>query len=1252
MLTRCIRHRMSLQFFQNPSTQSHPVRFTFILLVSLMSFDPAFRTYAQSLYWDTDNTTPGSGGATPSGSWDLSLQRWNNPTGDATAAAWINTGLEQAIFAAGADATGTYGVSLGAGEAIKLSALTLNTGILTLAAAGASDSLDFGTVIAALQVAGGATLNLSTGISGTAGLTKSGTGNLILNSSTSPTGAYVINAGDLQVADGMTVNASALTLGGAAGVTSKLSLGTGAIFNLSGGITYSNVSTPLGALIQGGTLNLNGTRTITTQNIPTDPDLEITSVIADGSAASGLTKAGGGTLLLRGNNTYTGATILNAAGGNILVQGNQANIASSSSLTIGASAAVTLGSSSDNIAVNRLGDTADITVSGAAGGTASLSYQGSDFAVQAVHTEIVGVLTLGGSNRDLITLIPGVGDELVFSATSLLRSGKAVGLVRGSNLGSAAGTADSTRLILGTASTLTGGIIPWLLADASAAGNGTAFATYDNTLGIRPLNSSETVSPALASTGSNVLKSAVGAASVTSSLQANSWTVSNTGTTTLGSGVTLGITSGGMLFTATSTLTGGTLDLAGTNQGIIHLASSGAVTATINSVVTGNQGLIISGAGTGNKIVVLGSSNALTGDVAVYSGILQLNHMEALGPQGTNGLIVQAGGTVRLNGNAITITSLTGAGTVVNNSATLNSTLRVSAGGTFTGTLNNGAAGTLSLIKSGTTNLILQGNNAYTGTTVIEQGLVQLGNGGNGGRLSGTSSIALQQGTTLRVTNTNGANTISDRINDSATFTLHGSTFDFDATAAAGTDYSETAGAVSLVAGANQITADQAASGRTSTLIFAGLSRSEGSTVNFTGGVSGLGGSIQNRLDFGGLTAGFLGGGITTGNEFAKYVVDIDGVTGGNQGSVTTFTSADYSTLTELDWVNTLHVKPGADQTMTASREVHSVNLGNGLDLNLGANALNIQSGGLIKQAGTVDGTGTSRSQITGGTLTAGGSTAGAELFIRVTGANLNIDSTIVDNTGGQIHLVKSGVGTVVLTGNNSYTGKTYVNEGTLLANSLLGSSTGMGAVTVSAAAILGGRGSISGNTTVQGNLRPGDPALSGGRDTLTFGGNLSLAASSRTTLSLGTPTGSAASLISGDDWVGTIPSSLPSLLTGSITAGTHDHVEVTGTLNLASGGTIILDAAAYTIPAAGDVFNLLDWNSLVTNGFNFGARYQLGTEITQDLDLPELGNGFQWDTSLFASHGALVVVLVPEPSRVMLLFIGLGLGVLRRRRN
>jgi autotransporter-associated beta strand protein len=67
----------------------------------------------------------------------------------------------------------------------------------------------------------------------------------------------------------------------------------------------------------------------------------------------------------------------------------------------------------------------------------------------------------------------------------------------------------------------------------------------------------------------------------------------------------------------------------------------------------------------------------------------------------------------------------------------------------------------------------------------------------------------------------------------------------------------------------------------------------------------------------------------------------------------------------------------------------------------------------------------------------------------------------------GDFPLTKSGTGTLILSGANTYIGDTFVNVGTLLVNNTSGSGTSTGIVSVSTSALLGGNGTIGGPVTV-----------------------------------------------------------------------------------------------------------------------------------------------------------------------------------------
>jgi fibronectin-binding autotransporter adhesin len=105
------------------------------------------------------------------------------------------------------------------------------------------------------------------------------------------------------------------------------------------------------------------------------------------------------------------------------------------------------------------------------------------------------------------------------------------------------------------------------------------------------------------------------------------------------------------------------------------------------------------------------------------------------------------------------------------------------------------------------------------------------------------------------------------------------------------------------------------------------------------------------------------------------------------------------------------------------------------------------------------------------------------------TSETLNVTASVGGAGSLRINGVGGNLGTVLLAGNNSYTGPTTVSAGTLVINGANGNS----AVTVNGSATLSGTGSIGGSVTVLagGNLTPGIPArgaLTAAIGTLTAG--------------------------------------------------------------------------------------------------------------------------------------------------------------------
>ena len=140
-----------------------------------------------------------------------------------------------------------------------------------------------------------------------------------------------------------------------------------------------------------------------------------------------------------------------------------------------------------------------------------------------------------------------------------------------------------------------------------------------------------------------------------------------------------------------------------------------------------------------------------------------------------------------------------------------------------------------------------------------------------------------------------------------------------------------------------------------------------------------------------------------------------------------------------------------------------------------------------------------------------GGSGAGAQYAVTWRVGALDTDTTNAALIQGSTSLIKEGGGDWTLTGSNTYSGTTTVNEGTLLVNGNQGAATG--AVTVGANGTLGGTGVLGGAVTVNsgGILAPG-----AGAGTLTISNSLTLSSGAELYFELGATNASDKVVVSG----------------------------------------------------------------------------------------------------------------------------------------
>ncbi|MEO5716455.1 MAG: autotransporter-associated beta strand repeat-containing protein [Luteolibacter sp.] len=185
--------------------------------------------------------------------------------------------------------------------------------------------------------------------------------------------------------------------------------------------------------------------------------------------------------------------------------------------------------------------------------------------------------------------------------------------------------------------------------------------------------------------------------------------------------------------------------------------------------------------------------------------------------------------------------------------------------------------------------------------------------------------------------------------------------------------------------------------------------------------------------------------------------------------------------------------------------------------------------------------------------------------------SNTTYAGTIQNGSTGTLGLVKSGSGTLTLSGNNTYTGTTAVNSGTL---NVTGTTSGNGNYSVASGAILSGTGTVSGATTI----------LSGGYLGAGTIGDISGGA-------LGTSNGAVGTL--------TFTSGL-SLNSGSVVNFDNgDYLNVGGIFTAGTGTFLRFDSSL-----AGGSYNLIGFTGTAPTLANFTLQYQNGNPVTSSYSI------------------------------------------------
>jgi autotransporter-associated beta strand protein len=254
-----------------------------------------------------------------------------------------------------------------------------------------------------LTVAGSSNTTVSGILSGSGGLSNTGTGTVTLQAANTYTGSTNISAGVLNIRNntslGTTAAGTTVSNGATLQLQGNITVGTetlnirgtgspgqtGALVNVSGTNNYGGLITLAGTTTfssLAGTLNITNAGTITGATfgltLTGAGQGSITSII--GTTTGSLTKSGTGTWTLKGANTFTGATIVNG-GTLMLAPASGSALGFTSSITVNSGATLLLGASS------QIKNTAPMTL---AGGT----FAKGNFSEGGISTAGVGALSL------------------------------------------------------------------------------------------------------------------------------------------------------------------------------------------------------------------------------------------------------------------------------------------------------------------------------------------------------------------------------------------------------------------------------------------------------------------------------------------------------------------------------------------------------------------------------------------------------------------------------------------------------------------------------------------------------------------------------------------------------------------------------------------------------------------------------------------------------------------------------------------